>query len=774
MFRSRRDRAALRSRLLALCAALLAVLALTAPAGAEPQPVLSVSVGHGGAVRTHYFFPIHVEVSWVSPPGEPIIGDAQRAQVQVRVPQDMVYSQVITREITIQPGQKSAVVVYARTLEDFSELEATLRDDRGRVLARTRPSSAAIGGWWRIQDSDAIVIAVGKSTLPRSGWLFDHGSVSPVKVEELEAADLPREWPGYDGVTLVVLEDLQAHRLDAAQLATLLEWVQGGGRLAVTVTNQLETFRQVLGDMNCPVTFGSYEANPFDQTVGDVLRRAVARTMHPDEYGPTLTLDSGSPLAWYSQYLSTLINELASYGGRTFYGRQIALDESAQAKGWRIRDARLAFDPERAVPAESAPTSGHVAWGPLGLGEVTLLGVDPASLAGADANELRGVGWWHCLLHIAPLRSAVPVSLRESSGYYGDVQGSVNSAMSTTAVNEMLDTLSAPFGVSRGLFGAIAVALLLLVVLIGPVDFFLLRWIRREPLTWITCPLLVLLACGAIYLAQEAVSYGRARVCRATLIDAASGATRGVTTSLTAIFSNQGGRYALQGSEDGVYQTPASWNSPWGYYSGGNAGGTLVPIAQGSRGSLVESINVPLENVRWLMERGPASVPEMSALVHFDRARDRLFVDVSAPPGWEGRVAAVQWNEGWYVPSPASGTLLQGKLQRVEFKRDPGDEEAAKQRQRSSMAEPWGYYSNDLLSGWVHDASYQLPGHREIAQQIAGLGPSVAAVLIDFDHRSELELTRNGATVDAEWSEVIHVRLLAPAQRAAANEEPEP
>ncbi len=737
---------------------------------AEPEPVLDVAVGHGGAVRPNHYFPIRVEISWVGKPGEAMTGDPLAARVEVRVPQDSVYSALLTRDVTIQPGKNSIAVVYGRSLADVSDIEVALRDSRGRLLVQGKVNASGMAGWWTIDDDQAIVMAVGKSTMPRSGWVFDHGNVSPVKVEEVKAADLPREWPGYDGVSLVLLEDLQPDRLDAIQIRTLLDWVRQGGQLAITVTNQLQTYRNVLGDLNWPISFDEYNSTEFNPALAEVLQGAIALGLDPNAKLPTpgretLSVNSESAMGWYNQYLPTLEREIAAFSGRHLYTRAIELAPEAIESGWTVRQAEEWYNPLLTKKAGGTRRRGNIATGPYGLGSITLVGVDPASLAGGGARELRGVGWWHCLSHVGSILTAVSSTPPQSGAYYGGYR-SVDATLATTAVNDIIDKLSAPFGISHGLFGAISIALLLLVLLIGPVDYFVLRWTSREPLTWITCPILVLLACGAIYFAQESVSYGRARASRTTIVDAWSGAAQGTATSFTAISSARGGRYAIDGLGAGVWQTPTCWNPPYWYYYGDETSTTTTPIRQGSSGASVVSIGVPLENVRWLQERGPIDLPEITGAVRFDRARDRVEVDVNAPAGWSGRVVAVEWNEGWYRRE--SVELSSGRVAAATIPRDPGDRDAAKLRKSQGTANSWGYYQTDWVAGWVNDLSFQIPGHREIGKRLAALGPEYAAILISFDHRSDVELTRDGSPVETEWSETLQLRLIVPAQPLAA------
>ncbi len=749
-----------------LCAAALLIGA--GRAGAEPEPVLSVEVGHGGALRRDYYFPIRVKIDWVAKPGETGTGEAQAARLEVRVPQDTLYSAAIMRDVTIQPGTPTSVVVYARCQTDLNGVEVDLRDLRGRLLARTNPNSPGMAGWMQVEGDQAIVLAVGKSTLPRSGWVFDHQNLSPVKVEQLSPSDLPRAWPGYDDVSVVVLEDFQSAHVDALQIASLLEWVGHGGHLVVTVTNQLGAFNEVLGDQNWPLTFGEYNSIDFDPRLVEVLRNALLSGLYGDSEESrrgkeTLPIEPEAAMGWFAQYVPDVMREMAALDGRYLYSREITLSPEALDAGWTARRAEEAFDPLFQRDAGRSDATGDIVAGPFGLGTVTILGIDPASLAG-NARELRGVGWWHCLAHIEPLRRAIAAPPEQANRYYGGFAESLDSWLATAAANEVLDDLSSDFGVSHGLFGAISVALLLLVLLIGPVDYVVLRWMRREPLTWLTCPALVLLACVAIYFAQESVSYGTARVSRLSIVDAWSGSTRGTATSFTAIASARGGRYSLAGLGDGVHQSPTCWNPPRWYYSSTEPT-TSVVIDQSSGGSHVRSLNIPLDSVRWLQDRGPIEMLPISGKVQFSVSRDTVWVDVIAPADLKCRVLAVQWNQGWYAAGAGGVGLIDGRLAGQMLERAGDDEAAAKWRQ-SQLARQDYNSGAECRKGWPHDLEFQIPGHRQISRRLDALGLDDAVVLIAMDQPRQVELTRDGAPVETEWEEQVRVRLLVPAETA--------
>jgi len=769
-----------RSRLAQWVWRLLALLALGGwAAPSAPEPILVVEAGYAGAIRPGRYFPIRVAVTWTHAPGEGLVAAAAPARLEVRLPHDQLNAVRLTRDVTIQPGVRATFVLHARSLVDVSELEVELRDARGRLLARAKPQSNGPAGWWPIDSESAIVLAVGRSSMPRSGWAFIPSAGSPIRIAELNAPDLPREWPGYDAVSLVLLGDLGADRLDAGQLATLLEWVHRGGHLAITATDQLESFNQVLGDQKWPIALGEYSGGEFDAGVGAALKLALSLTTDADaaavKPGPSSARRPVEfPMSWYQMKMPALRAALDDLRGRFLYRRPIQVTEQGAAPRWGARWSHQAFDPQKAPSNPGASLTGDIVCGLYGLGTITLLGIDPANLAGAAGGEVRGVAWWHCLNHIPEIYGALTPRATLEDTYWSGRQGGFEQILASRATNSILDELSAGYGTRQGLFAAIAVALLLLVALIGPVDYFVLRRLKREPLTWITTPVLIALACAAIYLSQDAVSYGTARLARLSVIDAWSGAEEGVATSFTAVASNRGGRYSLEGLNDGVFGAPACWNPSYWYY-GPEKPSSMVSIHHTPAGARIGSMRIPLENVRWMEDRGPMPIPAVSGSVAFNEARDEVVLNLTAPAGAIERLVGVWWNERWYGPAGGGTAFDAPSIIGQVLPRAAGDEEALKRRRQPEGLDPWSYYQSNWQHGWTRDLEFQIPGHRHVESRLTTMSPDVAAVILELKGRSQVQLVRNGSPIEAQWQERRLLRLFVPAERfGRAAEESEP
>lgn len=761
-------------RLALLLAALLITGAGPGGAAGAPEPFLVVDVGHNAAVRQGHYFPIRVQVQWSAAPGESAGSEARPARLEVSLAQDQLHLVRLSRDVTIQPGRVTTAVFYARAPAEVAEIEVELREAAGRRLARHKAQNSGIPGWWSIDSTRSIMLAVGRSSLPRSGWAFMNSTASPIRVAEWEVADLPREWPGYDAVSLVLLGDLGSDRLDAEQVRTLLDWVRRGGDLVVSVTSQVDTLGQVFSANGLPVDIGEYADVPFDPIVSETLRAAYAQATEAPprpkvdgaalRSGTTLTLIE--PMEWYQGEFKPLKASLQDVQGRYLYRRTLHLDAERAESLWRARWSHEAFDPRAADAGWSSTAEGDIVCGRFGLGTITLLGVDPATLAGAAGGEARGLAWWHCLAHLPAVHATVaPHYVVKPDYWYGATQD-FETHLASQAVNSILDDLSVEFGSARGLFAAIAVALLLLVALIGPVDYFILRRLGREPLTWVTTPVLIALACAAIYAAQDAVSYGSARAERLTLVDAWSGADRGFAASFTAIASNRGGRYSLDGLPDAAFAAPVCWTHAYWYF-GEPRPATTVAIHQSSAGARIRSLPIPLENVRWIEDRGPTSVPAIAGQLSARDDPDEVSIDLQAPPGTRGCILGAWWNGRWYASSNGEAEDLASIVGRT-LPRSPGDEEVMEFRRRPELSAALSYYGNESQRWWMHDFAFQIPGHRHVEERLEEIGPGVGVVLLELDQPPAVQLRRDGAPVAAQWRQRTLLRLIVPAGSVAA------
>lgn len=238
--------------------------------------------------------------------------------------------------------------------------------------------------------------------------------------------------------------------------------------------------------------------------------------------------------------------------------------------GELVRGRALATSGDRVIAAETA----------YGGGGVTLLGVDPGTswIAGTDAAETM----WRRLL---PART-------NSIAVRGDDSYLVN------AVSQLPALALPPTGGLLALLGGY-------IVLIGPVNYLVLRRLDRREWAWVTMPLLIVLFAGAAY-AYGAVLRGLdVIVHEVAVVRGAPNATEGTAQVYLGIFSPTRGTYQVDVPGGALLTSTIN-----GDFMGG-AGGAL-DIVQGDPAQIRDLV-VGFGSLRMVRAEKPTTVPQVEA-----------------------------------------------------------------------------------------------------------------------------------------------------------------
>ncbi|MCE9583858.1 MAG: hypothetical protein K8T20_15350 [Planctomycetes bacterium] len=170
-----------------------------------------------------------------------------------------------------------------------------------------------------------------------------------------------------------------------------------------------------------------------------------------------------------------------------------------------IATPAASFPVSNARPRPGAARAPFGATGPAGLGNVVFLGFDPVMRPIADWPGLPRM--WKVQLPLRPNPIAdgeVPEGSEVEKRQWamqlrrqGTVEEDVRNREADARVQDACNNVAlAGKTVSLGWFFALLVAYL---VVIGPVDYFVLKAIRRQAWTWVTLPVAIVGFCGAAW-----------------------------------------------------------------------------------------------------------------------------------------------------------------------------------------------------------------------------------------------------------------------------------
>lgn len=404
--------------------------------------------------------------------------------------------------------------LYAQPPAFGSELEIVLAADEEKVASTKAKFS--------IRDATQLVVAVvaerPEAIVGNLHLLPNQNQLAPL-VMSVTTDALPDRVEGWNMIDRLVWQDVDAEQLTPGQLASLRGWVAGGGRLVIA------------GGTAGPRSFAAFP---------DILLpyRPTATTEVPPE---TLSGILGA-IPDSATDLSALSGELA--GGRA-----------------------LATVGDRVVAAERT----------YGLGQVTLLGFDPAAdwigeAAGADSM-------WRRLL---PQRSAGGLVFTDDN-------------MLVSAVSQLPSLALPPVTGLIVLLGAY-------ILLIGPINYLVLRRINRREWAWLTMPLLIVVFTVGAYGFGAALRGNDVIVNEVAIVSGAPGATEGTGQVYVGIFSPSRGRYQVR------VPGGALLSSPINDFFAGQGTATQLDVLQGDP-ARVRDLAVGFGSLRTIRAETPVTVP---------------------------------------------------------------------------------------------------------------------------------------------------------------------
>lgn len=461
------------------CLTLLALLLAAGKAAATVPPprIIGVRVGFAGLYRVGVWTPVEVSHDY----GE---------RVSVTVPD----GEGVLSRFTNPNVSGGSALVYARFGRVDSRMTVELSDGYdsdcqefatdGSIPGRQYPAAIAATRQMILNVSAGPLAIKNTVEVDSAAELPQQDDDRRTLVVRLaDCRQLPDRWYGYEGVDAVVLSSSRPEIFaglnpNSPQIVALQRWVRMGGRLVVCVGSQ----------------------------GGDVLAK-------------------GAPLSGFAPGEFRGMHELYQTRSLEVYAASpVAIPRPSDA-GPVLRVPKLTGVAGEVRARElDLPL---VVCTPRGLGQIVFIAAE------LDRPPLQQ---WTGRSALIDKLLEVPAARVEESGRrsavmhhgYVDLSGQLRSA---------LDQFS---DVSRVPFYVVATLIVVYLVLIGPVDYFLLRKLtRRMQWTWVTFPGIVL----AVSLVAYCLAYGlkgdRVRVNQVDLIDvdAATGFVRG--TSWANVFSPQ-------------------------------------------------------------------------------------------------------------------------------------------------------------------------------------------------------------------------------------------
>ena len=224
-----------------------------------------------------------------------------------------------------------------------------------------------------------------------------------------------------------------------------------------------------------------------------------------------------------------------------------------------------------------------------GTGVVTLLGFDPTTDWIADATAADGM--WRRLL---PPRSSGNLVFSDDN-------------MLVNAVSQLPSLALPPIGGLVALLGAY-------IVLIGPLNYLVLRRLDRREWAWVTMPILIVAFTAGSYGIGSVLRGDEVIVNEIAIVRGAPGATDGSGQVYVGIFSPSRGQYQVSVPGGVLLSAPIS------DFFGGPGGVTQLDLLQGDP-SRVRNLAVGFGSLRTIRAETPVSVPLIATDLRLEAGR---------------------------------------------------------------------------------------------------------------------------------------------------------
>ncbi len=479
---------------------LVLLLAACTCSAAESEFNVDCSVGWGGVYRPTRWTPVQISIAADK------LTEAFGGTVMLSADQDDINRMTVSRQFVLTPDVPARMILSAKIASHAGEVSLKIYDSQGRRRWSGDVDFALSGrNFVEAVTEDRILIGqVGRSSfhLGRlAQFCSSDNQGDMVHVLSRLARLLPYDWTGYDTLDVLVLYDVDWDSLTSHQCKAIEQWVRRGGKLLM-----------VLGARPMAADHVLRKLLPVD--VGMLKERTIRK----------------------------------SFG-----------------KGIRNRN-KIAYcnltPKEGAIITDKITDRGDLLFvvGLAGFGRVGVLGFDPSTLKGYSGVRVKAdvaAGFWikrieSVLGPQAPSKMKVKDEKDTSNNYGGGFRGgryygqtSPREAESSNICGYLMD-IEAMEPISMGW---IVLILVVLAVLLGPVDYLVLKRLDRQPLTWITSTLCVLLFTAVAYYGVEWLRAGDSQLRIVTMLDGVAATGETCTTTYAGIFAPHNDNYELQGTD---------------------------------------------------------------------------------------------------------------------------------------------------------------------------------------------------------------------------------
>jgi len=598
-----------------------AVLAVAAPAKREELFNVDVFFGWDGHYRPMAWTPVEVNIDTeLTKPFEGIL--------TLSASQDGLNRMHVRHRFVVTPDNPVRIPLVLKFAFAAERCQAEIRNMAGRVewsnTFNLWDPSLQARMLTTVQENDLLVGVVGErkfgllQVAKQTACRCDRG-VGKVYIADKLTRSAPWDWTGYTALDLLVLYDPDWSRFSSHQVQAITDYVANGGALLIVL--------------------GTYELDTGGP-IGRILPAAPAPaqevTLEADILG-RLGLDASAP-------------------------------ETVAVRPLELRDDVAGLEAVRTTRGDLIAAVAYV-----GFGRVGILGFDPSTLS--DRQRQASTAFWvRCFRdvleerrlreHYPPLKGRIP------AGFSGNYQGMTSSVIDSESQSQDIPLRRSIFqvdpnqdaddeaneygyqsyaiGYARANSNAIMehlysiaemrplsiwwviLLLTLLAILLGPVDYIVLKRMGRLPLTWLTSLGWILLFSIGAYYGVEALRGGNCQFRLVAVTDSVAGTGRAWRTEYVGIFAPRSGDYRFE-PLDATLETKPWWSGiapteQWLHWYSRQPGMRDVICLQQDGANVPLSVPISIWTIQTMMCERPVPNREIEATLRRNGSEYTLMI----------------------------------------------------------------------------------------------------------------------------------------------------
>ncbi|HZN67336.1 MAG TPA: hypothetical protein VFB66_18760 [Tepidisphaeraceae bacterium] len=520
--------------------------------------------------------------------------------LEFRTPHDTFYGMRVRQVMAIGPQPQTFPLYVPMRYFFGDDVAVVVRDaTTGKKLAEATGKPLELLG--RAKNTEPGHHLVGISGRP-TGLTSVTGALKNARLQSgyLDPFELPSVPIGYDCLDVLVLSSPDLTVISDDQQQAIVDWVRGGGRVILW---------------------------PGDRTVP---KKSPLVDLLPCRIGTTRTIQLSAEqlaAAGLSQRFNTLpARELQK---ATVDAEEVALLGVEDAKAYRRR---------------------------VGLGLVLVSPVDLSQFQFKSSQDTWRL-WKPVLQDMIYKLPEDGVTVPEDPRYAGQLDES--SQREVAAVRQIADVLGNVPGAGRFGFGYVAGVLIGMMLVVGPVDWFVLKKLGRQPWTWATTTGWIALVTLAAVYAGNIFKSGELHFRSFQVVDQVDGFTV-ARNDLVGLYSPRTRRYEVDTDLSSWWQPASPGDDYYGGYRRNT--GSEISFRQSYRGNNPDPAMVNVWNLRFVKGRAMSPAPAMvdaQLTVSIDPKlspqKRRITGTITNLTGRPLKHLAIRCKFGWYF-LPADGT----------------------------------------------------------------------------------------------------------------------